>query len=297
MKILNRFAVPALALFMGALAAAPAMAKAAQQNWMGDGLGQYNGAWDAPPAQYNAIQQQGFRDGIEGARRDFGNHRQPNVNNRDEYRHPDLPRGQWGPYRQGFRAGYERGISYLTGAYAGPAAAPEPRAGYPGRDYQGRGNQGRDWSAYSGPTFEARQRGFEDGMEGAIKDFSNGRRPDPDNRDEFRHPSVPDSLRDAYRDGFVRGYRVGASELASGGTRNGYGAREPRGQARIRGFQDGMDGAMHDFENHRQPNPANRDEYRHPHVPYQLQGAYRNGFERGYDVAMRGLMGLPPGRR
>lgn len=295
MKILNRFAVPALALALGTLAA-PAMARAAQQNWMGDGLGQYNGAWDAPPSQYNAIEQQGFRDGIEGARKDLENHRPPNVNNRDEYRHPDLPRGQRASYRRGFRQGYERGISYLTGANAQPTARPQPD--YPGRGYQGRNNQGRDWNAYSGPDFEARQRGFEDGMEGAIKDFSNGRRADPDNRDEFRHPSVPDSLRDAYRDGFVRGYRAGASELASGGTRNGYGAREPRGQARIRGFQDGMDGAMHDFENHRQPNPANRDEYRHPNIPYQLQDAYRNGFEHGYNVAMRGLMGLPPqGRR
>ena len=34
------------------------------------------------------IQRQGFRDGIEGARKDSDNHRRPNVNNRDEYRHP-----------------------------------------------------------------------------------------------------------------------------------------------------------------------------------------------------------------
>ena len=156
--------------------------------------------------------------------------------------------------------------------------------------------QYRDGGANAGPYFQARQRGFEEGMDGAIRDFGNHRRPDPNNRDEFRHPPVPGQLRDAYRDGFTRGYQQGMSELMSGGTRNDYRQRGPRGEARMRGFQEGMTGAMHDFENHRQPNPENRDEYRHPHVSYQLQEAYRNGFQRGYNVAMRGLMGLPTGR-
>lgn len=154
-----------------------------------------------------------------------------------------------------------------------------------------------DQGAYAGPYDQARQRGFEDGIEGAIKDFGNHRRPDPNNRDEFRHPRVPRQLRDAYRDGFTRGYQQGMSELMSGGSRNEYRQQGPRGQARMRGFREGMEGAMKDFGNHRRPDPNNRDEYRHPHVPYQLQDAYRNGFERGYNVAMRGLMGLPTGRR
>ena len=153
-----------------------------------------------------------------------------------------------------------------------------------------------DRDANAGPYFQARRRGFEEGMDGAIRDFGNHRRPDPNNRDEFRHPSVPGQLRDAYRDGFTRGYQQAMSELMSGGTRNDYRQQGPRGEARMRGFQEGMEGAMHDFENHRQPNPENRDEYRRPNVPYQLQEAYRNGFQRGYDVAMRGLMGLPAGR-
>ena len=153
-----------------------------------------------------------------------------------------------------------------------------------------------DGDANAGPYFQARQRGFEDGMDGAIRDFSNRRRPDPNNRDEFRHPSVPGQLRDAYRDGFTGGYQQAMSELMSGGDRNEYRQEGPRGEARMRGFQQGMEGAMHDFENHRRPDPNNRDEYRHPNVPYQLQEAYRNGFQRGYDVAMRGLMGLPTGR-
>lgn len=157
--------------------------------------------------------------------------------------------------------------------------------------------QYRNQGAYAGPEFQARRRGFEDGMEGAIKDFGNHRRPDPNNRDEFRHPPVPGPLREDYRDGFRRGYRQAMSDLMSGGTRDGFRQQGPQGQARMRGFQDGMDGAMHDFENHRQPNPENRDEYRHPDVPYPLQNAYREGFQHGYNVSMRGLMGLPTGRR
>lgn len=173
---------------------------------------------------------------------------------------------------------------------AAPAAA-EPAAPALG--------QYRDEGMYSGRIFQARRRGFEEGMEGAIRDFGNRRRPDPDNRDEFRHPPVPGELRDAYRDGFERGYQQAMSELMNGGgdRDDAYREQGPRGQARMRGFQEGMEGAMHDFDNHRRPDPDNRDEFRHPHVPYQLQDAYRNGFRRGYNVAMRGLMGLPTGHR
>lgn len=251
------------------------------------GNGQYSGAWDAPPPDYNDIERRGFRDGIDGARKDYGNHRQPDVENRDEYRHPDLPRGEWNDYREGFRHGYERGVSYLTGASAASPQGPPPEQYY--------GGQNRDWSQYSGPLFEARRRGFEEGMEGALKDFGNRRRPDPDNRDEFRHPPVPGELQDPYRDGFRRGYQQTISDLMNGGGDRDDAFREqsPRGQARMRGFQEGMEGAMHDFENHRRPDPDNRDEFRHPDVRYELQDPYRDGFRQGYNVAMRGLMGLP----
>ena len=37
-----------------------------------------------------AIEQRGYYDGMKGAERDFRNHRQPNVNNREEYRDPGL---------------------------------------------------------------------------------------------------------------------------------------------------------------------------------------------------------------
>jgi ribosome modulation factor len=286
---LKWLAFPALAFFLAVAGFLPPKCTNAQQR---PGYGQRNGDWDAPPPGMSEIEQRGYHDGIEGARKDFGNHRRPDVENRDEYRHPDVPRQAWQEYREAFRRGYERGMSYLAGANAGPAQGPGPGPG----EYR---RPDRDWNAYSGPMFEARRRGFADGMEGAIKDFGNHRRPDPDNRDEFRHPPVPGELADAYRDGFRRGYQVAATELSNGGADRDDPYREqgPRGEARMRGFQDGMNGAMHDFENHRRADPDNRDEFRHPDVPYPLQDAYRNGFERGYNVAMQGLMGLPPDRR
>jgi len=54
-----------------------------------------------------AWEHRGFYDGMRGAERDFGNHREPNVNNRDEYRDPDsVPRWARHEYREGFRRGY-----------------------------------------------------------------------------------------------------------------------------------------------------------------------------------------------
>ncbi len=73
--------------------------------------------WDAPPAEFREAQRQGFRDGIEGARRDFDNHRPPNVENREEFRHPHVARDLREDYRDGFRRGYERAMSHLNNAH------------------------------------------------------------------------------------------------------------------------------------------------------------------------------------
>jgi hypothetical protein len=51
-----------------------------------------------------------------------------------------------------------------------------------------------------------------------------------------------------------------------------------------------MEGARKDVDNHRRPDVNNRDEYRHPDVPYELRRQYREAFRRGYDVAMSHLM-------
>lgn len=60
---------------------------------------------------------------------------------------------------------------------------------------------------WQGREAEFQRRGFSDGAIGADRDFENRRRPDVNNRDEFRHPhSVPGWAREDYREGFRRGY-------------------------------------------------------------------------------------------
>ena len=83
----------------------------------GYGQGYNNGGWDTVPSEFRAAQQRGFHDGIEGARKDFANHRPPNVNNRDEYRNPRfIP----GPDRRDYRFGFERGYQVAVRHMYGP---------------------------------------------------------------------------------------------------------------------------------------------------------------------------------
>lgn len=72
--------------------------------------------WDAPPDEFRSeIQRRGFHDGIEGARRDFQNHRSPDVNRREEFRHPQgVPGPLRDQYREAFRRGYEVGVRRMT---------------------------------------------------------------------------------------------------------------------------------------------------------------------------------------
>ena len=65
--------------------------------------------WDAPPGELREVQRQGFIDGVQGAERDYANHRIWNVKNREEFRHPHVPGNVRGDYREGFKKGY-----YLT---------------------------------------------------------------------------------------------------------------------------------------------------------------------------------------
>jgi hypothetical protein len=84
------------------------------------GPGQGPGGWDAPPPEFQAAQQRGYRDGVEGARKDFENHRPPNVNNRDEYRHPNfVPRPDRRDYRFGFQRGYDNAVRHMYGGRPG----------------------------------------------------------------------------------------------------------------------------------------------------------------------------------
>ena len=82
----------------------------------GYGQGPDRGGWDNAPPEFRAAQQRGFRDGIEGARRDFENHRPPNVNNRDEFRNPKfIAPPDRREYRFGFRRGYDVAVRHMYG--------------------------------------------------------------------------------------------------------------------------------------------------------------------------------------
>jgi hypothetical protein len=73
-------------------------------------------AWEAPPPQFIAAQQRGYHDGVEGARKDYDNHRPPNVNNRDEYRNPHfIAPPDRRSYREGFREGYHVAVQHIYG--------------------------------------------------------------------------------------------------------------------------------------------------------------------------------------
>lgn len=66
---------------------------------------------DRGARDFARFRDRGFRDGFQGARRDFENHRYFTPMNRDEYRHPDdVPREAIRTYRIAFREGYLRGV-------------------------------------------------------------------------------------------------------------------------------------------------------------------------------------------
>ena len=71
--------------------------------------------WDTPPHEFREVQRQGFHDGVEGARKDYEHHRRPNVNEREEYRHPNMSKAYREDYREGFRRGYEAAMAHMTG--------------------------------------------------------------------------------------------------------------------------------------------------------------------------------------
>ena len=80
------------------------------------GYAQGSGGWDAPPPEFREAQQRGFHDGVEGARKDFQNHRAPNVNNRDEFRHPNfIAPPDRRDYRYGFHRGYDMAVRHMYG--------------------------------------------------------------------------------------------------------------------------------------------------------------------------------------
>ncbi len=80
----------------------------------GGGYAQGPGGWDAPPNEYRqGLQQDAFRQGLDGARKDFENHRRPDVRNRDEFRNYRGPNRRL--YRDAFSRGYNAWWSHQGG--------------------------------------------------------------------------------------------------------------------------------------------------------------------------------------
>jgi hypothetical protein len=243
--------------------------------------------WEMPPGEFNEIQRRGFRDGIEGARRDFGNHRNPDVNNREEYRNNNMPRGVRRVYKEAFRSGYEQAASHLWGGPPPPVAMGPPPT--------------QEWDRWGmrGLENDAARRGYRDGMEEARRDVERNRNTDPDDQPQFRNPPVPPPVVDEYREGFMRGYEVAVSQMTGGrpweGRDNDFAHWAPPDRFtewQRRGFRDGIEGARKDFGNHRRPSVSNREEYRDPdRVPREVVRDYRQGFRRGYEMAASRLWG------
>jgi len=71
---------------------------------------------DVPPQVEREFERRGYVDGVQGAQRDFQNHRRWDVNNRDEFRQPSVPWRVRDEYREGFRRGYYATVRQFEGA-------------------------------------------------------------------------------------------------------------------------------------------------------------------------------------
>jgi hypothetical protein len=109
----NQLAVSALALALSTSGFAMAQPFAAAAPVFQDHDRDHDRDWNLPPEEFRDIQRQGYHDGVEGARKDYDNHRRPDVNNRDEYRHPHVPESARADYREGFRRGYDTAWDHL----------------------------------------------------------------------------------------------------------------------------------------------------------------------------------------
>jgi hypothetical protein len=113
---LYRLAPSVLALALGASGLAVAQAYGPPQGPPPPGYDQdRHEEWNVPPQEFQDIQRRGFHDGVEGARKDFGNHRRPDVENREEFRHPNVSRSLRREYREGFRRGYQTAWAHIAG--------------------------------------------------------------------------------------------------------------------------------------------------------------------------------------
>lgn len=158
------------------------------------------------------------------------------------------------------------GLAGFLLAFAAPACSVRPA------QYEDEPSYGPS----SGQAADARHRGYQDGMVGALHDIDHRRRPAPADCGDFRKPKVASALVGAYRSGFRRGYNDALHELT--GMPEHSGGREMM----IRGYHDGAAGAVRDWKSRRPADPNNRGEYRRPAVPAEVSDVYRDAFRRGY---------------
>jgi hypothetical protein len=160
------------------------------------------------------------------------------------------------------------------------------------------------------PDFTQTQaNGFRDGIVAAQDDIAHKMQPNASRRPEYKDPpKMSFFLRVMYRDGFTKGYQRAMDQF--------YGIPAPPPPPppvvvapppppppgpgygdmmtfRHQGYQEGMLGALQDLDSHRRGDAGGRDEFRRPHVPFEMQDVYRDGFRRGYDEAMRTLNASP----
>jgi hypothetical protein len=69
--------------------------------------------WDEPPAEYRDAQTRGFHEGVEAARKDVGEHRRPDADNHEIYKHPPVEGDARKDFREGFREGYRRAMDHM----------------------------------------------------------------------------------------------------------------------------------------------------------------------------------------
>ena len=72
--------------------------------------------WDAVPDEFDVLRRQGFHDGLEGARRDYENHRRPDVD--ETATSIAILICLWRrrkAYREGFVAATQVGINHMMG--------------------------------------------------------------------------------------------------------------------------------------------------------------------------------------
>ena len=178
------------------------------------------------------------------------------------------------------------------------AAAPAPQYG-----------QQPGWDTPPQEYNDVQRRGFHDGIAGANRDHGNGRRPDVNNREEYRNADdmphdIPPNMRDAYRDAFRRGYEMAASRLwgmpsppppppQERQNWDDWGMRGLRSDAERQGYREGVEEGRKDFQFRRPADPDDHQEFRNPPVAPALADEYREGFTRGYTVANSQLNGEP----